>query len=112
MKQRSQTGRVRAAALILAALLSAEAPARASGAPQGAPPAAPDSTGTSLAEKIACAYLFVGGAIMVYYGPQEKENGQLTRDGKSEAIGGAAAIGLSVALLRDIVKKRARRHQP
>ena len=110
MKEPFQTGRVRAAALILAAVLSAEAPA--SGAPQGAPPAAPDSTGTSLAEKIACAYLFVGGAIMVYYGPQEKENGQLTRDGKSEAIGGAAAIGLSVALLRDIVKKRSRRHRP
>ena len=107
----SQPGRVRLAALVLAAVVSVEAPLAASGAPQAVPPATAEPNGTSLAEKLACAYLFVGGAIMLYYGPREKENGQLTRDGKSEAIGGAAAIGLSVALLRDIVKKRSR-HRP
>lgn len=82
----------------------------------GAPVAAADNrseqaapsqgSGTSLAEKVACAYLLVGGAIMLYYGPKEKDNGELTRDGRSEAYAGGIAIGISVALLRDILKKR------
>jgi len=49
---------------------------------------------------------------MLYYWPQEKENGSLTRDGLSEGIGGAAAIGISFGLLHDIIKKRPRAHHP
>ena len=83
----------------------------AGGRAQPATSSAPaERGGTSLAEKIACVYLLVGGSIMLYYGPREKENGVLTNDGRSEAIGGAGAIGLSVALMHDIFKKR--RRQP
>ena len=92
----------------LAAIGSAGTGARS----EPAEPAAPERSGTSLAEKIACAYLFVGGAIMLYYGPTERENGQVTRDGKSEAVAGAAAIGISIGLLRDIIKKSSRRKRP
>lgn len=69
-------------------------------------------SGASLAEKIACAWLLVGGAIMLYYGPKERENGQLTMDGKSEAVAGAVSIGISVALLHDILKRRPHRNHP
>jgi hypothetical protein len=69
-------------------------------------PQAPARSGASLAEKIACVYLLIGGSIMLYYGPTERENGQVTRDGKSEAVAGAASIGISIALMRDIFKKR------
>jgi hypothetical protein len=71
-----------------------------------------ERTGTSMAEKVACIYLLVGGSIMVYYGPREREGGVLTMDGKSEVVGGAAAVGISLALLRDIVKKSSRSHRP
>ena len=70
------------------------------------------SGGTSIAEKIACAYLLVGGAIMLYYGPRERENGRLTMDGKSEAVAGAASIGLSFALLHDVIKRASHRSHP
>ena len=73
-----------------------------------APKSAPE--GASLAEKIACAWLLVGGTIMLYYGPKERENGQLTMDGKSEAVAGAVSIGISIALLHDILTKRRGRH--
>jgi hypothetical protein len=43
---------------------------------------------------------------MLAYGPSEKVNGVLTNDGKSEGIGGAAAVALSFALMHDIWKRR------
>ena len=64
-----------------------------------------DRCRASLAEKLAWIYALVGGSILLVYGPQEKEGGVWTRDGKSETIAGAASIGLSFALLRDIRKK-------
>lgn len=86
--------------------MAAQTPDRARSA---APAAAPEKHGgASVAEKLACAYLLIGGSVMLYYGPREKENGRLTMDGKSEAVAGAGAIVLSVALLRDILKKRSR----
>ncbi len=91
-------------------MLSANVAVAASG---GEPPAAASAhTGASLVEKIACAYLLVGGSIMLYYGPREREKGQVSRDGKAEAVGGAAAIGISIALLRDIIKKSRHDRQP
>lgn len=108
------SSRLRAAvgAVLVVAIVSIElAPLRAADERAQAPaPAAADRGGTSLAEKIACVYLLIGGSIMLYYGPKEKENGVLTNDGRSEAIGGAGAIVLSVALMRDIFKKH--RRQP
>ncbi len=99
------------AALVAAIVAIDLAPlAAADGRAQPATSAPAERGGTSLAEKIACVYLLVGGSIMLYYGPREKENGVLTNDGRSEAIGGAGAIGLSVALMHDIFKKR--RRQP
>ena len=101
--------RAAAAALVLSSLIAVQTrPLAAAGGRQDAPAAAAGRGGASLAEKIACVYLLVGGSIMLYYGPREKENGVVTRDGKSEAIGGAGAIVISFALLRDIVKKRPR----
>ena len=100
-----------AVAILLIAIticLNSDPVAAADQTPAGSSPA--EASGTSIAEKIACVYLLVGGSIMLYYGPRERENGQLTMDGKSEAVGGAAAIGISVALLRDIVKKHRRQH--
>jgi hypothetical protein len=63
-------------------------------------------SGTSVAEKLAAVYLLVGGSIMLVYGPTEKEGEVWTADGKSETVGGAAAIGLSIALFHDIWKRR------
>jgi hypothetical protein len=101
------------ASLLLTAILCANAaPAAAAGQPPAKTPDPAERPGTSLAEKIACVYLMVGGSIMLYYGPKEREGGQLTMDGKSEAVGGAIAIGISLALLHDIVKKSPRRHRP
>lgn len=98
-----------AAALALSSLFSIQLqPLAAAGDRQEAPPPEAERHGASLAEKIACVYLLVGGSIMLYYGPRERENGVLTMDGKSEAVGGAGAIVISFALLRDIVKKRPR----
>ena len=90
--------------------VSAAVPA---GAQASQPPATTAPGGASLAEKIAAVYLLVGGAIMLYYGPKERENGQLTMDGKSEAVAGAASIGISIALFHDIfTKRRASRSTP
>ena len=63
-------------------------------------------SGTSWAEKLAAVYLLVGGAIMLAYGPTEKEGDVWTMDGKSETVAGAASIGLSIALFHDIWKRR------
>src|SRR5581483_586513 len=101
-----------AAGVALSLLYGTSVPASAAGQPPDPAAKTAPPVGTSLAEKIACAYLLVGGSIMLYYGPRERENGQLTMDGKSEAVGGAVAIGLSIALLRDIIKRRPARPHP
>jgi hypothetical protein len=62
--------------------------------------------GASVTERVAFLYLLVGGAVLLYYGPKEREGDRLTVDGWSEGVAGAASIGLSFALLRDILKKR------
>ncbi len=63
-------------------------------------------SGTSWAEKLTAVYLLVGGAIMLAYGPTEKEGDVWTMDGKSETVAGAASIALSIALFHDIWKRR------
>jgi hypothetical protein len=62
--------------------------------------------GASVAEKVTFLYLLVGGSVLLYYGPKERDGDRLTVDGWSEGVAGAASIGLSFALLRDILKKR------
>jgi hypothetical protein len=62
--------------------------------------------GASVAEKLAFLYALVGGTILLVYGPQEKEGNVWTVDGKSETVAGGLALGLSVALFRDIRTKR------
>lgn len=74
--------------------------------------AADDRRGASAAEKVAWLYLLVGGSIMLAYGPQEKDGGRWTNDGKSEAIAGGAAIALSFFLLRDIRRKAPSARRP
>lgn len=64
-----------------------------------------DHRGASVAEKLACLYLLVGGSILLAYGPQEKAGTSWTNDGKAETAGGAAAIVLSLLLFRDIRKQ-------
>ena len=66
----------------------------------------------SMAEKLAWLYALVGGSILLYYGPQEKEGDVWTLDGKSETVMGAGAIVISFALLRDIRKKGAAATRP
>jgi hypothetical protein len=61
----------------------------------------------SVAEKAAFVLLLVGGSIMAVYGPQEKEGGNLTNDGRSELIGGAGAVVVSFMLLHEMLSKRA-----
>jgi hypothetical protein len=95
-------------AILAGALRLAAAETAAPQEPEPAPaPAGRARSGTSFAEKLACLYLLVGGSIMLAYGPSEKVNGVLTNDGKSEGIGGAAAVALSFALMHDIWKRRA-----
>lgn len=67
--------------------------------------AASDRCSASVVEKLAWLYAVVGGSILLVYGPQEKEGGVWTMDGKSETVAGAAALVLSFGLLRDIRKK-------
>jgi hypothetical protein len=74
--------------------------------------AAPDAPPTcgcraSLAEKLAWLYALVGGSLLTIYGPQEREDGMWTLDGKSETVAGAAALVLSFALLKDIRSRSA-----
>ena len=103
---RVRVGRRFVASAIAWGLLAGSVSPLAAGAQESTAAAAPARDGASLAEKIACVYLLVGGSIMLYYGPRERENGLLTMDGKSEAVAGAASIGLSVALLHDIITRR------
>jgi hypothetical protein len=66
-------------------------------------------SGASVAEKVAFLYLLVGGSVLLAYGPQERSGDRVSTDGKAEAVAGAAAIAISFALLRDILKKRTRK---
>jgi hypothetical protein len=60
----------------------------------------------SLAEKTAWAYLLVGGCIFIVTSPGEKNaDGSWSRDGKAEMAAGIGAVGISFALLRDILKR-------
>lgn len=113
MTFRSRAYRAATAAIVLTFFVWADGVAlTASGQPGDSSPAKTSTGGTSLAEKIACAYLLVGGTIMLYYGPKERENGQWTMDGKSETVAGAVSIGISIALLHDILKKRTHAPRP
>jgi hypothetical protein len=78
---------------------------RAARSSQSSTATSSDRCRASLTEKLAWIYALVGGSILLVYGPQEKEGGVWTRDGKSETIAGAASVALSFALLRDIRKK-------
>ena len=94
--------------LLVASIVTTAVPALAQDA--AAPPPPPKPQGASWAEKVAFAWLLGGGIVLAYYGPKEIENGELTRDGKSEAIAGWVSIGISVALLHDILTKRKASH--
>ena len=60
----------------------------------------------SWAEKTAWAYLLVGGCIFIATSPSEKNgDGSWSRDGKGEMAAGIGAVGISFALLRDILKR-------
>ncbi len=94
-------GTIRASALRWASAQSHRLPQSAQ---NDAGPAS-DRCAASVVEKLAWLYALVGGSILLVYGPQEKEGGVWTMDGKSETVAGAAAIVLSFGLLRDIRKK-------
>jgi len=85
--------------------------------PDGAPPAmhrqpdaaattAVEKRGASWAEKTAWAYLLVGGSVFIVTSPGEKNaDGSWSRDGKAEMAAGIGAVGISFALLRDILRR-------
>jgi hypothetical protein len=64
-------------------------------------------TPASWAEKTAWAYLLVGGVIFIVTSPGEKNaDGSWSRDGKAEMAAGIGAVGISFALLHDILSRR------
>ncbi len=66
----------------------------------------PKKPQVSRAEKIAWAYLLVGGCIFIATSPGEKNaNGTWSRDGKAEMAAGIGAVGISFALLADMLRK-------
>jgi hypothetical protein len=69
--------------------------------------ASPDERrGASWAEKTAFAWLLVGGIILITTSPGEKNaDGTWTTDGKAEMFAGIGSVAISMALLRDILKK-------
>jgi hypothetical protein len=59
----------------------------------------------SRAEKLAWAYLLIGGSVFIATSPGEKDaDGRWSNDGKWEMAAGIGAVGLSFGLLHDIVK--------
>jgi hypothetical protein len=89
---------------------SAERIARETGrraAPERVGQAKPDERrGASWAEKAAFAWLLVGGCIMIATSPGEKNSdGTWSTDGKSEMFAGIGSVAISMALLRDILRK-------
>jgi len=87
----------------LAASISraAFAAARTTSAAADEPAARPHA---SRAEKAAWAYLLVGGCIFIATSPGEKNaDGTWSRDGKAEMAAGIGAVGISFALLWDII---------
>jgi hypothetical protein len=94
----AQSGPVSAAADRLARVA-----ARQSG---DAPPAeTAERHGASRAEKLAWAYLLVGGCVFIATSPGEKgDDGRWSSDGKWEMAGGIGAVAISFGLLHDILK--------
>jgi hypothetical protein len=103
MTSRAPSIRLCVVIALVTSLLTTTAPAFAQEAAASQPP---KPQGASWAEKVAFAWLLGGGIVLAYYGPKEIENDELTRDGRSEAIAGWVSIGISVALLHDILTKR------
>jgi hypothetical protein len=69
----------------------------------------PAAEGASRAEKIAWAYLLIGGTVFIVTSPGEKgEGGKWSNDGKWEMAGGIGAVAISFALLHDILARRRR----
>jgi hypothetical protein len=63
--------------------------------------------GASRAEKLAWAYLLIGGAVFIATSPGEKgENGRWSDDGKWEMAGGIGAVAISFGLLHDILSRK------
>ncbi len=96
----AQTGPITAAA---------ERLARADGQQPASAPAAPppEHRGASRAEKLAWAYLLIGGTVFIVTSPGEKgEDGKVSDDGKWETAGGIGAVAISFALLHDILSRR------
>ena len=90
-----------AASLARAARAAGQQPAGERGA--AAPPA---QHRASWAEKTAWAYLLAGGCIFIATSPGEKNaDGSWSRDGKAEMAAGIGAVGISFALLRDILRR-------
>ncbi|HEY2906449.1 MAG TPA: hypothetical protein VGJ29_11170 [Vicinamibacterales bacterium] len=96
----AQAGPSTAAAERLARL-EAEQPAAATAAQSNG------HRGASRAEKLAWAYLLIGGAVFIVTSPGEKgENGRWSDDGKWEMAGGIGAVAISFALLHDILSQK------
>jgi hypothetical protein len=63
--------------------------------------------GASRAEKLAWAYLLIGGTVFIATSPGEKgDTGQWSDDGKWEMAGGIGAVAISFALLHDILSQK------
>jgi hypothetical protein len=73
--------------------------------PDGA--TAPSEHGhVSRAEKIAWAYLLIGGSVFIATSPGEKGgDGRWSDDGKWELAGGIGAVAISFALLHDMLTR-------
>lgn len=61
----------------------------------------------SRAEKLAWAYLLIGGCVFIATSPGEKGgDGRWSSDGKWEMAAGVGAVGLSFGLLHDMLSRR------
>jgi hypothetical protein len=88
---------------------SADRLARAEGRQAGgAQPTPPEHRrGASRAEKLAWAYLLIGGCVFIATSPGEKgDDGRWSSDGKWEMAGGIGAVAISFGLLHDILSGR------
>jgi hypothetical protein len=87
--------------------VAAERLARAEGAARGAQPTEPEHRrGASRIEKLAWAYLLIGGSVFIVASPGEKgDDGRWSSDGKWEFAGGIGAVAISFGLLHDILTR-------
>jgi len=61
----------------------------------------------SRAQKLAWAYLLIGGSVFIVTSPGEKGgDGRWSSDGKWEMAGGIGAVAISFALLHDMLSGR------